>query len=79
MIQGLILFILFTLVVVALLLRAMFRSTNEGVKRLRTALVIFLAGIGLAMLFQAFSPWEAVFVLVFIRVVTWIIKGFRKG
>lgn len=76
MIQGL---ILFTFVVVALLLRAMFRSTNEGVKRLRTALVICLAGLGLVMLFQAFSPWEAVFVIAFIGVVTWIIKGFRKG
>lgn len=76
MIQGLILFLL---VLLAWLMRAMFRSTNEGVKRLRTALVICLAGLGLVMLFQAFSPWEAVFVIVFIGVVTWIIKGFRKG
>ena len=76
MIQGL---ILFTIVMVALILRAMFRSTNEGVKRLRTAFVIFLAGLGLVMLFQALTPGEAVFVLVLVGVVTWIIKGFRKG
>lgn len=76
MIQGL---ILFTIVMVALILRTMFRSTNEGVKRLRTALVIFLAGIGLVIMFQALSPGEAVFVIVLIGVVTWIVKGFRKG
>lgn len=76
MIQGL---ILFTLVMVALLLRAMFRSTNEGVKRLRTALLVCLAGAGLVLLFQAFTPWEAITVLAFTGVLVWIIKGFRKG
>lgn len=76
MIQGL---ILFTIVVVALIMRAMFRSTNEGVKRLRTALVIGLAGVGLVLLFMAATPWEAVFILAFTGVVTWIVRGFRKG
>jgi len=76
MIQGI---ILFTLVLVALLLRAMFRSTNEGVKRLRTALLIGLAVLGLVIMFQALTLGEAAFMIAFIGVVTWIIKGFRKG
>ena len=76
MIQGL---ILFALVLVAWLLRAMYRSTNEGVKRLRTALLLGLAGTGLVLLFMATTPWEAVFILAFTGVVIWIIKGFRKG
>lgn len=76
MIQGL---ILLSLVLVAWLLRAMYRSTNEGVKRLRTALLVCLAGAGLTVLFMAATPWEAVFILAFTGVVTWIVRGFRKG
>ena len=76
MIQGL---FLLALVAAALILRAMFRSTNEGVKRLRTALLIGLAVLGLIMLFQIFSPGEAVFVLAITGVVIWIARGFRKG
>lgn len=76
MIQGI---ILFSLVMIALLLRAVFRSTNEGVKRLRMALLVCFAGAGLVLLFQVFTPWEAVTVLAFVGVVTWIVKGFRKG
>lgn len=76
MIQGI---TLFTLVLVAFLLRAMFRSTNEGVRRLRTVLLICFAIAGVVLLFQAFTPWEAAFVLAFTGAAVWIIKGFRKG
>jgi hypothetical protein len=76
MIQGL---ILFTLVMVALLLRAMFRSTNEGVKRLRTVLVVCLAGAGLVVLFMAATFGEAAFILALTGAVIWVVKGFRKG